>query len=62
MTALIVEDEVEAAARLAKLLNELQPGVHIVASLDSVVGTVKWIQSNPQPDIIFMDINHCPAV
>jgi DNA-binding LytR/AlgR family response regulator len=56
MRILIVEDEVEAAARLATLLKELQPGVDIVASLDSVSNTVKWIGANAKPDIIFMDI------
>jgi DNA-binding LytR/AlgR family response regulator len=56
MKVLIVEDEVEAAARLKTLLKELRPGIDLVGSLDSISSTVKWIKANPQPDIIFMDI------
>lgn len=56
MNVLIVEDEPEAAARLSKLLKELRQDVHIVASIDSVRSTVKWINENPSPDLVFMDI------
>ncbi len=56
MNILIVEDEPEAAARLSKLLKDLRPDVHIVASIDSVKSAVKWIGSNSSPELIFMDI------
>lgn len=56
MRVLIVEDEVEAAARLSRLLTELKPGVSIVGTLDSVKGTTQWLTQNPQPELIFMDI------
>jgi len=56
MNILIVEDEPEAAARLSKLLKELRPTIRIVASLDSVRSSVKWITDNPSPDLVFMDI------
>lgn len=56
MNILIVEDEPEAAARLANLLKELRPNINIVGSLDSVRSTVKWISDNPSPNLVFMDI------
>lgn len=56
MNILIVEDEPEAAARLSRLLKELRSDVEIVASIDSVASSVKWIGENRQPDLIFMDI------
>lgn len=56
MNILIIEDEPEAAIRLSKLLKDLRPDVCIVASVDSVKGTVKWINENASPDLVFMDI------
>ena len=56
MNILIVEDEPEAASRLAKILKELRPDVRILASLDSVISSVKWLKENPSPGLIFVDI------
>lgn len=56
MNILIVEDEPEAAARLANLLKELRPNINIVGSLDSVRSAVKWLSDNPSPNLVFMDI------
>ncbi len=56
MNVLIVEDEVEAAARLGRLLTELKPSVTIVGTIDSVKGATEWFSKNPQPELIFMDI------
>jgi DNA-binding LytR/AlgR family response regulator len=56
MTVLIIEDEPEAAARLATLLREIRPDVNIAGSLDSVRTVVKWVNENPSPDLFFMDI------
>lgn len=56
MNILIVEDEPEAASRLAKILKDLRPDIRIVASIDSVKGVVKWINENPSAELIFMDI------
>lgn len=56
MNILIIEDEPEAAARLATLLGEIRPGVNIVGTLDSVRSAVKWVNENAAPDLYFMDI------
>ncbi len=56
MNILIVEDEPLAAERLSKLAKQLQPDSVILACLDSVKRSVAWFKSNPQPDLVFMDI------
>lgn len=56
MRVLIIEDEPQAAERLATLVKGLQPEVKICASLDSVKRSVEWISKNPAVDLIFMDI------
>ncbi|MFC2138628.1 LytR/AlgR family response regulator transcription factor [Bacteroidota bacterium] len=54
--ALLVEDEVLAANRLQKMLQEIDPGIEILEILDSVESTVNWIKNNPSPDLLFLDI------
>jgi len=56
MKVLIIEDEPQAAERLAILVKGLQPDVQICATLDSVKRSVDWILKNPLVDLIFMDI------
>lgn len=57
MKALIIEDEVMAAKTLKKLLGEVSPGVEIVGVLESVEDSAEWIEENPMPDLVFMDIH-----
>lgn len=57
MKALIIEDEKAAVKRLTRLLTEAEPGVEVVASLESVEKSVRWLSDNPLPDLIFMDIH-----
>jgi DNA-binding LytR/AlgR family response regulator len=56
MTILIVEDEELAAKKLQKILFTIDPGATISGITDSIKGTVEWLQENPQPDLILMDI------
>ena len=56
MKVLIVEDETPAANRLAKLLQQNCNGVDIVNKVDSVEAAVKYFNSLPILDLIFMDI------
>ncbi len=56
MNVLIIEDEPQAAERLATLIKSLQPDVKISATLDSVKRSIEWIAKNPLIDLIFMDI------
>lgn len=56
MKILLIEDELPAARQLTKLLQTQQPGCTILDTLDSVESAVKWLQTLPAPDLIFMDI------
>ncbi len=56
ISALIVEDEKPAAERLRKLLAEVAPGITVTGTTDTIESTVKWISSNPAPDLILLDI------
>lgn len=57
MKALIIEDETAAARNLAAILRQVAPAMEIVATLESVEESVEWLRSNPQPDLLFMDIH-----
>ncbi|MEO1053186.1 MAG: LytTR family DNA-binding domain-containing protein [Bacteroidota bacterium] len=56
MRVLIVEDEAPAFRRLQKVLEEINPEIEIVDVLDSVEESIKWFESQPLPDLVFMDI------
>lgn len=53
---LIVEDEFHAADRLQKLLQKLTASCEIIGPIDTVKESVEWLENNPSPDIILMDI------
>ncbi len=57
MKALIIEDETAAALNLAAILKQTAPDLEIVATLESVEESVEWLRTNPQPDLLFMDIH-----
>lgn len=57
MKALIIEDEKSAVRNLKSLLKEIAPQLEIINVLDSVGETVSWFETNPSPDIVFMDIH-----
>lgn len=56
LRVLIVEDEPQAADRIQRLVVRLRPEAEVVASFDSVAGSVNWLKGNPAPDLILMDI------
>lgn len=56
MNILIAEDEIGASRNLIAILEELEPQCTILAVLESVQETTKWIKNNPPPDIAFFDI------
>ena len=56
MNILIIEDEYLGLERLSKLLRELLPDMNIVGHADSIRSAVHWLQTQPAPDLIFMDI------
>jgi DNA-binding LytR/AlgR family response regulator len=56
MNVLITENEKPAVAGLVMLLKKIDPGINVVGVTESVESTINWFQSNPKPDLIFMDI------
>ena len=56
MKILIIEDEVQAAEHLKRLLNTIDDDLTVMTCLTSVVDSVHWLQKNPAPQLIFMDI------
>ncbi|MBA3827500.1 MAG: response regulator transcription factor [Taibaiella sp.] len=56
MNVVIIEDELPAYTRLAKLLKELLPTATIVAHHDSVQGARQWFEQNNVPDLVLMDV------
>ncbi|QTN39681.1 response regulator transcription factor [Cryomorphaceae bacterium] len=53
---LIIEDEPHAQRELMRLIGDLESNVSMTAGLESVEDAVEYLQNNPAPDLIFMDI------
>lgn len=56
MNILIIEDEKPAAKRLVKLLQGHFPEDELIGNIDSVARAAAWLSENPDPDLIFCDI------
>ncbi|MBW8685687.1 LytR/AlgR family response regulator transcription factor [Chitinophaga rhizophila] len=56
LSILIIEDELPNAARLKKLLLQIDRNIEIVGDIQTVEGAIAWLQANNHPDIICMDI------
>ncbi|MDH7461120.1 LytTR family DNA-binding domain-containing protein [Chitinophagaceae bacterium 26-R-25] len=56
MKVLIIEDEDLAVKKLQKTLASVDDSAEVVGVTDSINASVKWLQSNPTPDLILMDI------
>lgn len=56
MKVLIIEDEELAVKKLQKTLASVDPGAEVVGVADSIRSSVNWLQNNPSPDLILMDI------
>lgn len=56
MKVIILEDETRAANHLERLLLRVAPALQILAKLESVRDAVKYLQTNPEPELIFSDI------
>lgn len=54
MKIIIIEDEKPAARLLQRRIEKL--GLEVFKSLHSVEDSVEWLSNNPQPDLIFLDI------
>ncbi|QIP14937.1 response regulator transcription factor [Spirosoma aureum] len=56
MNIIIIEDEVKAARSLETIITEVRPEAKVIAKLQSIESSVKYLTENKQPDLIFMDI------
>lgn len=57
MKVVIIEDEHLSAQRLEQMLKKYDQEIQVMAELPSVSESVEWFKSNPDPDLIFMDIH-----
>jgi two-component system, LytTR family, response regulator LytT len=56
MKVLIIEDEELAVKKLQKTLAGVDATAEVVGTADSIKASVEWLEQNPQPDLILMDI------
>jgi DNA-binding LytR/AlgR family response regulator len=56
MKLLIIEDEKPAVKKLVSLLNKIDSTIIIAGVLESVEASINWLNDNPAPDLILMDI------
>lgn len=56
MRILLVEDERPAREKLAAAIRAAAPDADIVGELATVADTIRWLEGNPPPDLIFLDI------
>lgn len=56
MKILIIEDEELAVKKLQKTLLSIDANIQVVGSCGSITSSVEWINTNPLPDLILMDI------
>lgn len=57
MKVLIIEDETAAAQNLQAILREIDPSIRVLEVLESIEESADYLQNNPQPDLLFMDIH-----
>ena len=57
MRVLIVEDETAASENLVAMLKGLDAASDVLGVLESVQQVMRWLDSHPEPDLIFMDIH-----
>ncbi|SFO33700.1 two component transcriptional regulator, LytTR family [Chitinophaga sp. YR627] len=56
LSILIIEDELPNAARLKKLLLQIDRNIEIIGEIQTVESAITWLKENEHPDIICMDI------
>jgi len=57
MNILIVEDEKPAATRLVNMLKKVEVDATIMGITDGVESTLNFLDRNPNPDLVFLDIH-----
>jgi two-component system LytT family response regulator len=56
MRVAIIEDEYVARHHLQSMLTEIDANITVEAALDSIEGSIRYFESEPQIDLVFMDI------
>jgi two-component system, LytTR family, response regulator LytT len=56
MNVVIIEDEAPAYRRLLKLIHECDSAIQVAGIIHSVKSGLEWFTTNPEPDLIFSDI------
>ncbi|MBP0902670.1 LytR/AlgR family response regulator transcription factor [Mariniflexile gromovii] len=56
INAVIIEDETLVAKGLVDLINKADATINIVKVLGSLKSSIAYFKSNPEPDLLFMDI------
>ena len=56
MKVLIVEDERPAFENMVEELHAIDDNIDVIAGCNSVDESIRWLNKNPQPDLILMDI------
>ena len=56
MRILLIEDETLVAESLMKQVRQVEPSAELVGPLPTVKASLKWLEENPQPDLILSDI------
>lgn len=56
MKVLIIEDEILGSETLESYLKDIDAGIHVSGITESIDASVEWLNSNPVPDLILMDI------
>lgn len=62
MKVIIIEDELPAAKRLAKLLVSCNDAIEVIQTLDSVEASVRYLSDALAVDLIFMDVQLADGV
>ena len=56
MRVLIIEDEKTVADVLVRFLKKIDDDIEVLAMLSDIKSAVSWLNSMPEPDLIFMDV------
>lgn len=56
MKVIIIEDELTAVQKLSTMLFNIDPGIKVAGSLESVKESVQWFNTNPAPNLAFVDV------
>src|SRR5438105_4702915 len=56
MKIVIIEDEKPAAESLQQYIQSIDSSLEVLEVLTSVQASISWLQKQPMPDLLFMDI------